>query len=352
MRLGARNSQKSLNLALQGGGAHGAFTWGVLDKLLEDGRIRFDAISGTSAGAMNAVAYADGIMQNGAQGARDNLRKLWEAIGQAARYSPLRRTPLDILMGNWSLSGSPGLALVNLFHQFSSPYAVNPLNLNPVAEILGSVVDFDRVRKCDQVELYISATNVETGRVRVFNRAEINCQMVMASAALPHMFQAVEIDGVPYWDGGYMGNPVLFPFYRSKTADILIVQINPIEREGTPRTAREIFDRVTEITFNASLLHELRMIDFVRQLADEGKLKLRNAKAMRIHLIDSQDELSELGAASRLNAQSLFLDHLFELGRGRAQRWLDAHFDDLGKRATVDLRAMFEGIGGTPETAD
>lgn len=346
-----KDETKPVNLALQGGGAHGAFTWGVLDRILEDGRIEIEAISGTSAGAMNAVALADGIMQGGREGARECLRRMWRAIGDTAHFSPLRRSPLDILMGNWSLASSPGFMLFDLMNRFTSPYALNPLNLNPLAEILETVIDFERVRACERVKIYVSATNVETGRVKVFNRHELSCQMVMASACLPFLFQAVEIDGAHYWDGGYMGNPVLFPFYHSETADILIVQINPIERPEIPRSAREIFDRISEITFNASLLHELRMIDFVRRLVEEGKLDVRHYKRMRVHVIGAEQELGDLGAASRLNAQWSFLLHLFDLGRSAADKWLETHFDDLGQRPTVNLREMFEGIGGTPETS-
>lgn len=345
-----RNTEvKPVNLALQGGGAHGAFTWGVLDRILEDGRIEIEAISGTSAGAMNAVALADGIMRGGYEGARDCLRRMWRAIGDTAHFSPLRRSPLDILMGNWSVASSPGFLFFDLFNRLNSPYVLNPLNLNPLAEILESVIDFENVRACEAVKIYVSATNVETGRVKVFNRHELTCQMVMASACLPFLFQAVEIDGVPYWDGGYTGNPVLFPLYHSESADILIVQINPIERKGTPKTSREIFDRISEITFNASLLHELRMIDFVRGLVEEGKLDVRHYKRMRVHVIEAYQELADLGASTRLNAQWSFLLHLFGLGRTAAEKWMNAHFADLGQRPTVNLREMFKGIGGTPE---
>ena len=264
---------KSINLALQGGGAHGAFTWGVLDRLLEDGRLHIEAISGTSAGAMNAVVVADGIMRGGDDGARESLHRFWKEVSEAGRGSPIQRSPINVFMGDWSLDNSPGYLFLDLFTRLASPYDLNPMNINPLRDVLDGVVDFDLVRSCDKMQLFISATNVETGRVKVFDRGALTADMVMASACLPFMFQAVEIDGVPYWDGGYMGNPVLFPFFRGCTSsDVVIVQINPITRTGAPRSAREILNRVNEITFNASLLREFRAIDFVSRLLEDGKL--------------------------------------------------------------------------------
>ena len=339
-------SPKPINLALQGGGAHGAFTWGVLDCMLEDGRVAIEAISGTSAGAMNAVVMAYGLSQGGVDGARGALSRFWHAVSDAARFSPVRRSPIDVFMGNWTLDSSPGYLAMDLLGRISSPYQLNPLNINPLADILREHVDFTQLRSCDPMKLMVSATNVETGRVKVFHCHELTAEMVMASACLPFLFQAVEIDGVPYWDGGYMGNPVLFPFYgNSHSPDIVIVQINPVERRGTPRTAREILDRVNEITFNASLLKELRSVDFVRRLLDEGALDEQRYRRMHIHLIEDDEVLTELGASSKLNAERAFLEHLFDLGRDAARRWLDRHYEALGKRSTVDTRAMFEGLG-------
>ncbi len=338
--------QKPINLALQGGGAHGAFTWGVLDRLLEDGRIYIEAISGTSAGAMNAVIVANGLMRAGEEGARESLESFWKAVSDAARLSPIQRGPIDVFMGNWSLDNSPSFILSELLNRVTSPYDVNPFNLNPLKDIIEREVDFDLVRSCDEIKVFVSATNVETGRVKVFNSHELTCEMVMASACLPFMFQAVEIDGVPYWDGGYMGNPVLFPFYgHSASDDVVIIQINPVERKGTPRTSREILDRVNEITFNSSLLKELRAIDFVRRLLDEGKLDPADYRRLHVHTIEAQDQIMPLGASSKLNAEWAFLRHLFEIGRGAADRWIETCYEDLGKRSTIDTRAMFQGLG-------
>jgi NTE family protein len=336
--------RKRINLALQGGGAHGAFTWGVLDTLIEDGRVSIEGLSGTSAGAMNAVVAAAGMRTGGDEGARAALRRFWLAVSDAARASPIRRSPIDVFMGNWNLDTSPAYLFFDLLSRVASPYGLNPLNLNPLREVLGDVVTFADVRACADLKLFITATNVETGRARVFTGADVTLDAVMASACLPFLFQAVEIDGVPYWDGGYMGNPVLFPFFKGCVSnDIIIVQINPIERRGTPTTAREILDRVNEITFNASLLREFRAIDFVRRLIDSGRLDPRDYQRMLIHRIDADAALKPLGASSKLNAERAFLEHLFQIGRDATAAWLDANYDQLGVESTLDIRALFQG---------
>lgn len=341
-----RSFEKSVNLALQGGGAHGAYTWGVLDRLLEDGRIYIEAISGTSAGAMNAVAVADGLMRGGEDGAREVLHDFWKAVSEAGRMSPIQRNVIDVFMGNWSLENNPSFMFFDLLNRVTSPYDLNPMNYNPLKGILEQTIDFDRVGSCDKMQVYLSATNVETGRVRVFDCKEINSDVVMASACLPFMFHAVEIDGTPYWDGGYMGNPVLFPFYRTgETNDIVIVQINPVVRQGTPRTARAILDRVNEITFNSSLLRELRAIDFVHRLLEEKALDRDEYRYPLVHIIEAQEELKDLGASSKMNAEWAFLRHLFDVGRASAEDWIARNFESLGKRSTVDIRAMFQGLG-------
>lgn len=338
--------RKRVNLALQGGGAHGAFTWGVLDYLLEDGRLEIDAVSGTSAGAMNAVALADGFTKGGPEGARAKLEAFWRAVSDAARYSAVQRSPIDVLMGNWTLDGSWGYHATEAMTRLWSPYQFNPLNMNPLRDVLESCIDFACVRRCDAICLYISATNVETGKVKVFDSQSLTADMVMASACLPQLYQAVEIDGVPYWDGGYMGNPALFPFHDgSEASDIVVVQINPVVRQGAPRTAMEIQNRMNEITFNASLLKELRAIEFVARLIDEGKLDEGDYRRERLHIIGNEAELNPLGASSKMNAEWAFLTHLRDVGRDTAAVWLDAHFTDVGERSTVDLRAMFEGTG-------
>jgi NTE family protein len=342
--MAANGKRHPVNLALQGGGAHGAFTWGVLDRLLADERIEIEAISGTSAGAMNAVAVAEGLLTGGPQEARACLRRFWKGVSAAAKSSPIRRTPIDVFMGNWNLDTSPAYLLFDLLGRVASPYEVNPLNINPLRDLLEGLVDFERVRACERMKVFVSATNVETGRVKVFERHELTADMVMASACLPLVFQAVEIDGVPYWDGGYMGNPALFPFFdASESDDVIVVQINPVFRRGAPKSAREILNRVNEITFNSSLLREFRAIDFVSRLLDEGKLDPETYKQVLVHRISAEEHINPLGASSKMNAEWDFLQYLFDVGWRAADGWLAVNFEHLGKRSTLDIRAMYQG---------
>ncbi len=339
-----RASTKMVNVALQGGGAHGAFTWGVLDSLLADGRIAFEAISGTSAGAMNAVVVANGLMENGPDGARQALKDFWQAVSREAAKSPIQRSPINTLTGDWGLDTSPGYLLFDHLTRLVSPYQLNPFNHNPLKDLLEAQIDFDRLARCDKIKLFVSATNVHTGRVRVFTCNEISADVVMASACLPLMFHAVEIDGAPYWDGGYMGNPVLFPFFDScASSDVILVQINPIERLTTPRTAREILDRMNEIAFNGSLLKELRAIEFVARLIDQGKLDPTDYRQVLLHRIEPGAEMLALSASSKLNAEWAFLVHLRDIGREVASAWLEENFDSIGTESSVDIRALFEG---------
>jgi NTE family protein len=342
---------KPINLALQGGGAHGAFTWGVLDRLLEGGEVEIHAISGTSAGAMNAVVLADGIEEGGAEGARAALKRFWTAISVAARASPIRRGPIDVFMGNWNLDYNPSMMLVDIMQLVSSPYDFNPWKINPLKVILEREVDFARVRKCESVKLFVSATNVQTGRVKVFNSHELTTEMVMASAAMPFIYQAVKVGNSHYWDGGYMGNPALHPlFHACETRDIIIVQVNPIYREEVPRTARDIMNRVNEISFNSSLLSEFRAIKYVQKLLEAGLVEKGVAKAdeylnIHVHMIQAQKELLGLGASSKVNAEWAFLEFLFEIGREAASTWLAKHWADIGERTTIDLMGDFADSG-------
>ncbi|MGM0985178.1 MAG: patatin-like phospholipase family protein [Pseudomonadota bacterium] len=337
---------KAVNLALQGGGAHGAFTWGVLDRILEDGRLQIAGISGTSAGAMNAVALADGFTRDGPEGARAALDNFWRAMSDGARNSPLKRTPYDVLTGNWGLENNPMYHAMDALSRVASPYQLNPMNHNPLRDLVERSIDFDRVRSCTAFKLFISATNVESGNVKVFPCEEITLDMLMASACLPHLYQAVEIDGVPYWDGGYMGNPSLFPFHgETGTNDIVVIQINPIERKGVPKTPLDIQNRMSEISFNSSLLKELRGIDFVDRLIRQGKLSAEEYRQVRVHVVENQAQLKPLGASSKMNVEWEFLTKLRDLGRDTVTRWLDENFAVIGERSSVDLRQMFQGIG-------
>jgi NTE family protein len=328
-----------IDLALQGGGSHGAFTWGVLDRLLEEPWLRIEGISGTSAGAMNAAVLADGWTTGGATGARKALDAYWERVARAAVFSPLQRTPLDRVMGRWTLDSSPLFIGFDVMARVFSPYDLNPLGLHPLQSILADSIDFARLAR-SPIKLFITATNVRTGRGRVFRNAEITPDVLLASACLPTLFQAVEIDGEAYWDGGYAGNPTITPLVREcDSQDTILVQINPRERPGTPRSASEILNRLNEVSFNAPLMKELRMIALLRQVADPGSGEGARWAAMRTHRIMTE-MMIELGASSKLNAERAFLDMLREEGRRCAGAFLDAHGDDLGRRSTADLDVL------------
>jgi NTE family protein len=335
------SKRKSINIALQGGGSHGAFTWGVLDRLLEDDRLDIAAVSGTSAGAMNAVAFTDGWVAGGAEGARAKLAGFWRAVGKKGRFSPVQRTPWDVLWGNWSMENSPSFLWFDAMARAFSPYVANPFDYNPLRDVVRQEIDFDRVRRCGDPRLFISTTNVETGQPRVFETGEITEDVVMASACLPHLFQAVEIDGVPYWDGGYGGNPPLYPFFHaSATEDVLLIQINPVTRPVAPKSAREIQNRIDEITFNAGLLREFRAIAFVKELIAAGRIDSKEYRDIRMHRIDADEALRELSASSKLNAEWAFLEYLRDLGRSAADDWLTDSFDAVGTEATLDLQDL------------
>lgn len=332
-------AEKGVSLALQGGGSHGAFTWGVLDALLEDGRLAFEAISGASAGAMNAVVLADGWRRGGAEGAREALATFWRNVSLDGRMSGLQRRIFERMMGFWYDDASPGRLWLDWWKMFATPYDSNPLDMNPLRDALAGIVNFDNVRSCGEVKLFISATNVRTGKIKVFGREELTVDHLLASACLPQLFRAVEIDGVPYWDGGYAGNPPLYPlFYGVGANDVLLVQINPIERRETPRTSREIADRLSEITFNAGLLKELRAVEFVARLVDEGRLPPEKYKRVFMHRIEPAGFLDEFSASSRIRPDWSTISTLMQRGRAAGRAWLEAHFDDVGRRDTLDAR--------------
>jgi NTE family protein len=328
-----------VDLALQGGGSHGAFTWGVLDRLIDEPWLRIEAISGTSAGAMNAAVVADGWTQGGAEGARAALDTYWRRVSRAAAFSPLQRSPLDRLMGRWTLDTSPAYVAMDLMARVLSPYDLNPFGFNPLRAILAESIDFDRLAGAP-IKLFITATNVRTGRGRIFRNAEITPDVLLASACLPTMFQAIEIDGEPYWDGGYAGNPTLTPLVRESDAhDTMLVQINPRERPDPPRTANDILNRLNEISFNSALMKELRMMALLRQVADPGHGEGARWAGMRTHRIMS-DALANFGASSKLNAEWEFVSLLKEEGRKCADIFLTAHGEDIGKHSTADLDVL------------
>ena len=328
-----------IDLALQGGGSHGAFTWGVLDRLLEEPWLRIAGISGTSAGAMNAAVLADGWMEGQAEGARAALEKFWQRVSRAAAFSPLQRSPIDRFMGRWTLDTSPAYVFMDLISRVLSPYALNPLGFNPLRRILAESIDCKRLAH-SPIKLFITATSVRTGRGRIFRNSEITADVLLASACLPTMFRAVEIDGEAYWDGGYTGNPTITPLVRETDAhDSILVQINPRERSDAPRTAPDILNRLNEISFNSPLMKELRMIALLRQVADPGTGEGARWANMRTHRIMT-DMLAQFGASSKLNAEWGFIVMLLKEGQRTANEFLDANGKDLGKRSTADLDVL------------
>lgn len=327
-------ARKTINLALQGGGSHGAFTWGVLDALLEDGRLDFEGISGTSAGAMNAVVLAHSLARTRQQGqgeaaarqsARDALARFWDGVG---------------LMGNF-ITGvpMPGMqAVMGFMSQWLTPYHSNPLGINPLRQLLEREVDFDVLARQRRLKVFVAATNVRTGQGEIFSGKQLSADAVLASACLPALYQAVKIGDEHYWDGGYSGNPAIYPLiYNTRSADVLLVQINPIAINYVPSASgQEIAERVNEITFNAPLLAELRAIRFVTRLLQEGRLDAERYKNVLMHRIDGGSALSEFGAASKTRADSAFVRRLFELGRQAGHDWLQHHLDAVGQRSSMD----------------
>jgi NTE family protein len=338
-----RKSPLHVDLALQGGGAHGAFTWGVLDRLLDEDWLRFDGISGTSAGAMNAAVMASGYVHGGAHGAQAALEAFWKQVSDAGRYSPMRRGPWEMLTGQWTLDYSPMYLASEMASRIFSPYDLNPLGNHPLLPILAEMVDFEALATAP-IKLFITATNVRTGTGRVFRNAQITPDVLLASGCLPTMFQAVEIDGEFYWDGGYAGNPTMTPLVREcESHDTILVKINPIVRSEVPRSARDILNRLNEVSFNAPLLKELRMIALLQKVADPGTGEGAMWAAMRMHRI-ATDRVTELNSSSKLITEWPFLCALRDEGRRTAGLFLDQHGADLGKRSTLDLDAFLETI--------
>ncbi|TDH38617.1 patatin-like phospholipase family protein [Pseudohoeflea suaedae] len=336
---------KQMNLALQGGGAHGAFTWGVLDRLLDEPHLEIEGVSGTSAGAVNATLLAHGLMEDGRRGAQKSLAEFWERTSHAGSiWSPLPTLPKSLIPGGDMIAAATYTIFDTLTRTFS-PYELNPLDINPLRDLIAECVDFDALRSHEAIKLFLSATNVRTGRVKVFDSREVSLDVVMASACLPFLYKAVEIDGEHYWDGGYMGNPALFPFfYVCKSRDVLIVHINPMERDEVPMSAPEIMNRINEISFNGSLISELRAINFVSRLLDEGWLKddyKDRLKKILVHSIRSDDSLEDLSVASKFNVDWAFLTDLRDRGRLAAENWLRENHKHVGRKSTVDLASNY-----------
>ncbi len=339
-------NQKPVNIALQGGGAHGAFAWGVLDRILEDERLTIEAISATSAGAMNAVVVAHGVSLGGSAGAREKLNEFWTEISRAGElYSPLRTLPWERWLQMYGVQAdfSPTYHAFQLMTHMFSPYQLNPFNFNPLKDVLLKLIDFDALAQSERAtRVFLSATNVRTGKIKVFENKDLCVDAVLASACLPQVFQAVEIDGEAYWDGGFMGNPAIFPLiYHGASKDVIIVHINPIERSKLPKSAPEIFDRMNEISFNSSLMREMRAVEFVTRLIDEGALDHTKYNRMRMHSIRDDAEMAQLGVATKLNPDWDFLCKLRDTGRQRAEEWLELNFDRVGRDSSIDLAEIY-----------
>ena len=334
---------KKVGIALQGGGAHGAFTWGVLDRLLEEEDIIADAMCGTSAGAVNAVVCAYGLHVGGPEKAKELLEKLWREIALSGSYF-FKPGIFDKAFGNGDIYNSPGYIWFNTVTQFLSPYNFNPFNYNPLRDILNNLVDFEELHKYSKKKLFICATNVKTNRAKIFSNKEITVDAVLASACLPFLFQAVEIDGEYYWDGGYMGNPPIFPIItNSSVKDIVLIKINSININSVPTTARDIADRVNEISFNSSLINEMKLIHYRNELLRNGILKVDD-KANReifVHTISGYDALSQLNYSSKMNTSWDFLVALKEKGRQIAEKWLETDYKEVGLKSTFDVEAHF-----------
>ena len=343
----ALHATRTVSLALQGGGAHGAFTWGVLDRFAEDARLVVEAISGTSAGAMNATMYKTGFLDGGNEGARAQLDLFWGSVQQTARSNahPLAEWTSQFMSaaGLPPLPAAPGYAIGDALSRTFSPYQWNPLNINPLRDLLEEMIDFSTVCRACYPHLFISATNVRTGKIKVFDDSHLSVDVVLASACLPLLFQAIEIDGDAYWDGGYMGNPALFPLYSdTHSDDIIIVHVNPIERPEVPTGAPEILNRINEISFNSSLLRELRAIAFVRRLIADGKLTATEMKNVLIHSVRDDATMAALDVSTKLSPPPSLFDELKAAGRRAADRFLTNHWGDLGTRNSVNLRELFD----------
>jgi len=327
-----------IDLALQGGGSHGAFTWGVLDRLLEEGGLEIVGIAGTSAGAVNAVVLASGLLAGGREEARRALDRFWGAVAAAGMWSPLKPSPLDRLLSEGDMDTSPAWLWADALSRLLSPYQLNPLGYHPLRAILEEQVDFAALRAQERIRLFLAATDVGRCALEVFDNPRLSVDAVLASACLPFLFQAVEIDGRAYWDGGYMGNPPLEPLIDGTDCDdFVIVQINPIRIEAVPTRAAEILDRMNEVAFNSSLVRELRTIARINDFLAEGRLPPERYRRLRLHMIGPEPAMARLGYSSKLNTERDFLLRLKALGRARADAFLGTHRADLGRRSTLDL---------------
>lgn len=337
--------KKKVAIACQGGGSHGAFTWGVLDRLLEDGRFEIEGLTGTSAGGMNAVAVAQGLAKGGNKGARETLKLFWDRIAESGKNSSLNnRGPIDKHMEKWTMYNSPGFLTFEFLSRMFSPYELNPMGKDPLKDVINKTFDFELLRKQKACKVFLCATHVFTGKLTIFKTEELKTECMLATACLPTIHNAVMVDGEYYWDGGFIGNPVMFPLiYDCDTSDIILIQLNPTIRNKLPTSAREIGDRLNEITNNASVVREMRAIHLIAQLQDEGIIPPGRMKRVHMHLIEDEAVFQELGWGSKLNTEPEFFNHLFTKGRAAADAWIKQNYDNVGKRTTAPIKEHFTG---------
>ena len=340
-RKSGRNA-KHINLALQGGGSHGAYTWGVLERLMGDRRLHIAGLSGTSAGAMNAVVMADGFIKDRREGAIRAIRAFWERISETGFFNAKTQAFWKGPRSTVNLDGTPLYAWIDMMARMFSPYELNPIDYNPLLDIVEEMIDFEELRKHTELKLFVTATNVRTGKPRVFTTHEMTAKVLMASACLPLAFKAVEIDGEHYWDGGYIGNPSIYPLvHECDSEDVVIVQINPLRRPDVPQTARDILNRLNELSFNTSIMREMRGFATISQLIESGQLTNHHYAQVNFHMIEAQDDLANFNASSKSNTDIAFLEDLHQRGWKSADRWLEKNFDMLGVKSTLDVMEVF-----------
>ncbi len=337
-----KRKAKRLNLALQGGGSHGAFTWGVLERLLEEDYLEFEGITGTSAGAMNGVILAQGMMEGGRVRARELLGEFWYRVSRSAAFNPLQPDMMDKWLASWGIPYAPGALTIDMINRMFSPSQLNMFDVNPLRDIVEELVNFEALREQSVLKLFVNATNVLNGKIKVFRTSELTLDMIMASACLPFVFKTVEVDGVPYWDGGYSGNPAIYPlFYDCSASDVAIIQINPVHIDDAPQTAPEILDRVNEISFNNTLMREMRAIAFVKKLLAKHEISDAQYKDMHVHLIEAEELMNDFSHTTKNNVDWEFLRHLHNIGYQAADEWLAQHYEDIGKRSSIDIDDIY-----------
>lgn len=334
--------KKKIALALQGGGAHGAFTWGVLDKFLECDLFEIEGISGTSAGGMNAVALIQGMMENGPEGARDTLGSYWNEITELNYLSPYQMSYIDKAKEDYNFSKNPMFQMMNVMKSFFSPYDTNPFDTNLLKNLLSKFFKFNQLKKYKEIKLFLCATHVKSGKLRIFKLEDLSLDVMLASSCLPSLFKAVEIEGESYWDGGFVGNPAIYPLiYDCETPDIVIIQLTPNTRNEIPHSSQEISDRHKEITYNACLMRELRSIILITDMIEKGIINDPKIKKLHMHLIKNEDFFRSLDISSAVNTNRQFITKLYNEGYKTAEKWIEENYDSIGKKGTAELRKDF-----------